>query len=67
MSCVNHKTSSCFVDSAGLCFYCGRPMNFDYWLSAIGPNAYMNPHLYVDEWNLLVANSRNQDNHTGPT
>jgi hypothetical protein len=29
-------------------------MNFDYWLAAISPEAYMNPDAYIDEWQNLV-------------
>lgn len=31
-------------------------MNFDYWLAAIGPDAYMAPDAYFDEWQDLVRN-----------
>ena len=44
---------ACVVENSGFCHYCGRPMNFDYWLSSLGPHAYRHWQDYVDEWNAL--------------
>ena len=54
MTCRTQPGAACVVDNAGLCHHCGRPMNFDYWLAAISPEAYMNPDAYIDEWQNLV-------------
>jgi hypothetical protein len=40
-------------------------MNFDYWLAAIGPDAYMAPDAYLDEWQHLVRN--HSQSHIRPT
>jgi hypothetical protein len=34
------KCTTHYVDNQGLCHRCGKPMNMDYWLGSIGPEAY---------------------------
>ena len=50
MGCETH-----YVDNQGFCYHCGMPMNFDYWLASIGPEAYRNWEQYTDEWRILIS------------
>lgn len=43
-----------YVDNQGCCHRCGKPMNFDYWLGSIGPDAWNNWEDYLDEWKQKV-------------
>ena len=48
-----------YVENSGLCHGCGKPMNFDYWLGSIGPEAYRNPDKYRDEWKKMEEDFEN--------
>lgn len=55
-----------YVDNQGCCHRCGKPMNFDYWLSSIGPYAYRHPDEYKDEWLAMIEdwNRKNEEEET---
>ena len=47
--------SHCYVENCGLCFGCGKPMNFDYWCADNGYWSTESAHAHAADWLALLA------------